>query len=38
MEFGFENCVGTLDVTKLCTRHGEQPGCFKGAWLHWCFF
>jgi len=24
----------TYDVPKLFTRHGEQPGCFKSAWLH----
>jgi len=28
----------TYDVTKLFTTHGEQPGCFKSAWLHWHFF
>jgi len=27
----------TYDVTKLFTRHGEQSGCFKSAWLHWRF-
>ena len=27
----------TYDVTKLFTRNGEQPGCFKSAWLHWRF-
>jgi len=28
----------THDVTKLFTSHGEQPGCFKRAWLNWRFF
>jgi len=27
----------THDVPKLFTRHGEQPDCFKSAWLHWLF-
>ena len=28
----------THDITKLLTRHGEQPGRFKSTWLHWRFF
>jgi len=28
----------TYDVNKLFTRHGEQPGCFESAWLHWRLF
>jgi len=28
----------TYDVTTLFTKHGEQPGCFKSAWLHRRFF
>ena len=28
----------TYDVAKLFTKHDEQLGCFKSAWLHWRFF
>ena len=31
-------CGNGSKTTKLFTRHGEQPGCIKSAWLHWRLF